>query len=40
MTVRSCIIGFGVLIIIWLGFTTAQVSVHKAQAISVLIAGS
>jgi hypothetical protein len=40
MTVRSCIIGFGVLVIIWLGVTTARTAMTQSQAISVAIAGS
>ena len=40
MTVRSGIFVFAVLVIIWLGVTTAQVTIQKSQAISVILTGS
>jgi hypothetical protein len=40
MTVRSGIIAIGVLVIIWLGVTTAQATISRSHAISAAISGS
>jgi hypothetical protein len=40
MTVKSCIIGFGFLIIVWLGVAAAHVGVSTSQAVSVALSGS
>jgi hypothetical protein len=40
MTVRSCIIGFGAAVILWLVVTTANVGVSASQAVSQALGGS
>ena len=40
MTVRSCILGFGFLIIVWLGVATAHVGTSASQAVSLALTGS
>ena len=40
MTVRSGIIAIGVLVIIWLGVTTAQATIARSQAVTAAISGS
>ena len=40
MTVRSCIIGFGAAVILWLVVTTANVGVSASQALSQALGGS
>jgi hypothetical protein len=40
MTMKVGIIALGVLVIIWLGVTTAQVGVTASEAVSSVLAGS